>query len=114
LPVVGAPLIERFAPLSGTPAARFNVWLPDNESRIHRLLHDLTVRRSLMGAFVVVRFMHPTRGPAGAVVVSATVLDTVALHHRLRRLTVIPLTDLQPFVPRWERGETVTVAVSEM
>lgn len=114
LTLVGAPLIEGFAPLEGTPAARFGVWLPDNEARIHRTLHDLTMRWNLIGSFVVVRFLHPTRGPAGAIALSATTLDTAALHHRLKRVTVIPLTDLGPYVPRWERGETVVVEVSDM
>lgn len=113
-PLVGAPLIERFAPLAGTAPARFAAWLPDNAARITRYLEALTTRWDLVGAFVVVRFIHPTRGPAGAVAVSTTTLDTGALRHRLRRLTVIPLTDLTPFVPRWERGETTLVEVVDM
>src|SRR5690606_35970950 len=76
-------------------------------------LHDLTMRWNLIGSFVVVRFLHPTRGPAGAIALSATTLDTAALHYRLKRVTVIPLTDLGPYVPRWERGETVVVEVSD-
>lgn len=114
LPRVGAPVLEAFAPLSGTEAARFYDWLMSNEPRIGQMLDRLTQRWRPLGSFIEINFMHPETGPAGALVMTRSTIDVGAMRRRLERLMVIPLRELAEYLPSWERGVTVVVAVEAM
>lgn len=73
-----------------------------------------TLRWQLLASYVEVNFMHPEVGPAGALALTHTTLDGSAMRRRAERLTAIPFRELAPYLRRWERGETVNVAVDDM
>lgn len=111
---VGAPVVEAFDPLRGTPAATFHQWLDFRRLRVEEMLYRLTERWQPLAAFVEVNFMHPVVGPAGFLALATSTIDTVPLRERLARVTVIPFSELVPFVRRWEAGESVLVDVEHM
>lgn len=111
---VGAPVLEALPPAPGTPAGRFQNWLGRNEETVGSLLGRLSDRWSPLSTFVEVNFDHPDLGPAGAVVMTTVTIDIHPLRRRVRRAMVIPFSELEPYLPRWEKGETVLVSVGEM
>jgi hypothetical protein len=67
-----------------------------------------------LASFIVVNFLHPEMGLAGALVNLDPTLDLKGRQERLRRASVIPMTELSAHVPIWTAGETVLVHVDDM
>jgi hypothetical protein len=111
---VGAPVLEPLPPAPNTPAGRFYRWLEAEELLVTTLLESMTARWRPLSCFVEVNFEHPELGPAGAVVLTAVTIDVNPLKRRARRAMVIPFLEMAPYLPRWERGETILVSVPEM
>lgn len=111
---VGAPLIEAFAPPIDSAEGAFHFWLNANRSRVHGWLDLVTRRWKPLGSFVELNYVHPQLGPSGAVVMTSQAVDLRTVRHRVTRLTVIPHSEVAPYVPRWRRGATVLVAVADM
>lgn len=114
LPRVGAPVVQAHVPVEGTTSARFQRWLGTRDASVRAMLEALTGRWALLASFVEVNFLHPEVGPAGALVMTASSLDPMYMRSRGARLRVIPFRELAPYLARWERGETVEVAVDDM
>lgn len=114
LATVGAPVLEAFPPASDTPAGRFFEWIEAGGRTIEALLGRVVETLDPLSCFVEVNFDHPEIGPAGAVVMTTTTIDLEPLRRRALRSMVIPFEELGPYVPQWERGETVLVSVSQM
>lgn len=107
-------MVDAHNPVQGSAAARFQEWLEMRRYRVQDMLERLTRRWLPLASFVEVNFVHPEVGPAGALVATATTIDPGPLRHRAERLRVIPFRELAPYLPRWERGDTVLVSVDEM
>lgn len=114
LPSVGAPVVEAVLPLQGTHPARFYRWLQLRRDQVREMLDCPTRRWQLLASFVEVNFVHPEVGPAGSLVLTSSTLDPRTMRRRGARLKVIPFRELQPYIPRWEAGETVVVSVGDM
>lgn len=114
VPRVGAPVVQAFPPLPGTPSAHFHEWISRNDDRIRSMLQLLSDRWRPAATFLEINFMHPELGPAGALVLTTRTFDTAMMRRRAERLMVIPHRDLAEYVPRWEKGETVLVGTHEM
>lgn len=78
------------------------------------ILRRLTDRWQPLASFIVVNFLHPELGPAGEMVNLHPTLDISGKMERLKRVSVIPMSELEPYVLRWGKGETVLVHVDEM
>lgn len=111
---VGAPVLDAFPPPSDTPAGRFFDWIQTGGRIVEGLLGRVVESLDPLSCFVEVNFDHPELGPAGAVVMTTTTIDIAPLRRRALRSMVIPFEELGPYVPQWERGETVLVSVSQM
>lgn len=111
---LGAPRVDGFAPLPGSGAGRFHDWLAENwptaEERLGRIVH----RWQPLAGFIEVNFFHPQHGPSGALVLTISTVDVSRSVQRLARLEVIPHREVEPYVPKWRRGETVLVHVDDM
>lgn len=114
LPSVGAPVVEAFMPVKGTPPARFYRWLELRRDQVEEMLECLTRRWRLLASFVEINFFHPEVGPAGSLVLASSTLDPLSMRRRKARLQVIPFREMRQYVPRWEAGETVVVSVDDM
>lgn len=111
---IGAPLLDPFPPRPWTPEGRFSAWLSRRETFVADVLRRLTYRWQPVASFIVVNFLHPDLGPSGAIVDLHPTRDLMGKAERLKRASVIPMTELEPYVPLWEEGETVLVHVDEM
>lgn len=114
LPRVGAPLVQAHLPLQGTPSARLQRWVQYHEERVRGMLERLTLRWELLASFVEINFLHPEVGPAGALYLVSSRMDGRMMKRRAARLLVIPHRELAPYLPCWQRGETVVVPVEDM
>lgn len=114
LPRVGAPVVQAYSPLPGTAAASFYEWLQSRRRPVLDMLELLTRRWEPLASFVEVNFLHPEFGPSGALVLTVSNLDDDRIKRRVERLRVIPQREMVDFTRRWEKGETVAVAVADM
>lgn len=114
LPNVGAPVVEAFVPVEGTPPAQFYRWLDLRRDRVRGMLDLLTRRWLPLACFVEINFLHPEVGPAGSLVLATSTFDPLSMKRRVARLQVIPFRELRQYIARWEAGETVLVSVDEM
>jgi hypothetical protein len=114
LPRVGAPVVEALSPREGTTAARFHEWITRHQLSIQDMLERLTARWAPLASFVEANFLHPEFGPAGALVLATSTFDVVPIRRRVERLRVIPFGELADYIPLWEEGRTVAVAVRDM
>lgn len=111
---VGAPLLQPYPPALDSAAGRFDHWVEGRSQQIADIMQTLTFRWSPLAAFLVVLFDHPDDGPCGALMMTTSTVDLTHKRERLRRLSVIPLRELTPYVDRWQRGGTVVASVSDM
>lgn len=114
VPVVGSPVLEAFEPVLDTPAGRFHGWVQLNKEHLADLLAVLTERWNPLSSFVEVNFTHPDAGPAGAIQLTASTVDAAPVQIRARKIRVIPFSELEPYIPRWQAGQTVLVRVDDM
>lgn len=111
---VGAPRVEMFAPLRGTRAGRLHDLLTADWSRAEERLGRVVSRWRPLAGFIELNFFHPVHGPSGALVLTITTVDVSRRAQRVARLEVIPHREVEPYLARWARGETVVVSVEEM
>lgn len=111
---MGAPVLDPFPPRPWTPEGRFSAWLSRRETFVADLLHRLTRRWRPLASFIVVNFLHPDMGPSGAMMGLHSTIDVEGRSERLKRVSVIPMSELEAYVPQWTAGETVLVHVEDM
>lgn len=114
LPRVGAPVVKAYSPRQGTASAALHAWLVSHQEVVQELLDQVTTRWRPLASFVEMNFEHPEYGPSGALVLTSTLLDTRPIRRRADRLRVIPHREVAEYLPVWERGITVEVAVKDM
>ena len=112
--LVGAPRLEAYAPPSGTIAASFQEWVEGQRVTVLDVLERAVARWQPLALSVVINFVHPVVGPAGAIVVQHVRGDPRRLRRRADRLVVIPFVELTPYLTIWKDGGSVVTHVDEM
>ncbi len=111
---MGAPVLDPFPPRSWTPEGRFSAWLSRRETFVADVLRRLTHRWQPLASFIVVNFLHPDMGLSGAMINLDPTVEVRGRNERLKRVSVIPMSELEAYVPRWVAGETVLAHVDDM
>ena len=111
---LAAPNVEYHAPDSASAEGGFDSWVNRRRGYVGAVLSHLTDRWMPLASFIVINFEHPELGLTGAMVAFDPTIDMSNRQARLKRVSVIPMSDLAEYVPAWRRGEAVLVQKADM
>lgn len=111
---LAAPNVEYHPPDITSAEGGFDDWINRRRDYVGAVLSHLTDRWTPLASFIVVNFEHPEWGLTGAMVAFDPTIDMTRRQARLKRVSVIPMSELDEYVPAWHRGETVLVRRQDM
>lgn len=111
---MGAPTLRYHPSPAATAEGSFDRWVRHRNDFVEMILASLTDRWKPLASFLVVNFEHPEYGPAGAMIGFDPTVDVSNRIARLKRVSVIPMSDLSDYTASWRQGQTVLVRKDDM
>jgi len=117
VPADEVSIIQTFAPDLDSASGRFYAWAmpapPETSSLVMSTLDSLWRRWHPLSTFLGLNVDAPPMGPA-SVLVAVSPRPSNVLLERAREVSVMPFSELAPYIPAWEAGASVLMKVKDM